>query len=92
VRGKGRLKKRWIDGIESVMRIVGVCEREVEDRDLYRRRTKDKSGRHHISGREGEEDIVKTIHTTFHSESNMNVNILLSTNKSAAYVPVSTSR
>ena len=35
-RGRGRPKKRWIDGVESDMRIAGVRVRDVADRALWR--------------------------------------------------------
>ena len=39
-RGRGRPKKRWLDGIESDMRIAGVTVRDVADRALWRCRTR----------------------------------------------------
>jgi len=39
-RGRGRPKKRWLDTIENNMRAVGVCVRDVENRNKRRFRTK----------------------------------------------------
>jgi len=39
-RGRGRLKKRWLESIKKDMRAVGVCIRGVKDLDRWRFRTR----------------------------------------------------
>jgi len=38
-RGKGRSKKRWLDTIESLQRVAGICKGNAEDRDKWKSRT-----------------------------------------------------
>jgi len=39
-KGKGRPKKKWLNGIKCDMRIAGVCVNDVGDRVEWRLRTK----------------------------------------------------
>jgi hypothetical protein len=39
IRGRGRLKMRWLDTIEYVIRVFGVCIENVENRYEWRFRT-----------------------------------------------------